>query len=57
MFDTQESEIPAYAGRSFRDPDDGSGAACLVGGERYFELEIETVPDDIGRASYIEELR
>lgn len=39
------------------DTDDGSGAACFVGGERLFEVEVETLPDVLVSRSYIEELR
>lgn len=46
-----------YEGRSFRDPDDGSGAACSVGGERMFALDLESVPDVLVSNSYIAELR
>jgi hypothetical protein len=37
-----------YEGRFFGDPDDGTGATCFVGGERLFEVEIETIPDVLG---------
>lgn len=44
--DLEDRRAGAYEGRSFGDPDDGSGSLCSWGGERYFELLIETVPDD-----------
>lgn len=54
----EPTEKLIYAGRSGSacDPDDGSGAAFTVNGERWFAVEYETRPGDAGRASYVEEL-
>ncbi len=60
MYDPSEAKNLQHCGirtGSACDTDDGSGAACFVGGERMFELEVEALPDVLVSRSYIEELR
>lgn len=60
MYDPSESTALQHSGirtGSACDPDDGSGAACFVGDERYVAVEYEARAGDAGRASYIEDLR
>jgi hypothetical protein len=49
MFAPEEKAIGEYYGRTSAacDPDDGSGAAFLARGERWFVVEYEIVPDAV----------
>lgn len=54
MSDDQK-EIGEYAGRDFRNPDDGSAPDLYVRGEPCFAFRVVAVPPGV-RESFIEEL-